>query len=282
MSTNTASNSYRSIVMERLDVDGAVIEYRVQGTGEPVLLIPMSPIADSLGVPLLAQPELASRYQLVHYHPRGYMGSTMGPEPPTVRRHAKDAAALLRHLNAKSAHIVGDSYGGIIALQLAVDAPVLVHSLALLEPSIVIPRGGVSMLYRLLSVLNTFGSGFKPHLMAFLFYRALGPNWRTILDQAVPGSVEQAITDLDTYIKELPSISEWKFESQQAAMICQPVLSVVGVRSQQMMIKGRNLLHAWFPQTEDFDAQSTHLLQMEDPQGVAHGLAEFFARHPIA
>ncbi len=281
MNTDTANITYRSLVMDRLDVDGAVIEYLVQGNGEPVLLIPMSLLSDSLGVPLLAQPALASHYQLIHYHRRGYMGSSLGPEPLTVARHAKDAAALLRHLHVKAAHIVGDSYGGVIALQLAVDAPELVHSLALLEPSIAIPRGGISVFHGLLSLLNSFGPGINHRLMAFLLYRALGPEWRTRLEQAVPGAVAQAELDLDTFIQELPYISQWSFGPQQAAMIHQPVLSMVGVRSQHMMIKARNLLHAWFPQTEDFDAQSTHLLQIEDPQGVAHGLAEFFARHPI-
>ncbi len=72
--------------MERLEVDGALIEYEVHGNGEPVLLIPLSIIIDGLGCPLLAEPELASRYRLIHYHRRGYMGSTLGSEPLTVTR----------------------------------------------------------------------------------------------------------------------------------------------------------------------------------------------------
>ncbi len=267
--------------MEHFEVDGAVIEYLVQGNGEPVLLIPMSLIADGLGVPLLAQPELASCYQLIHYHRRGYMGSTLGPEPLTVGRQAKDAAALLRHLDVKTAHIVGDSYGGNIALQLAVDAPEMVHSLALLEPSIIIPRRRAILLQKLLSFLPTLRPGFKRRLVAFLLHRAIGSSWRTVLELAVPGATKQAVADLDTFIKELPYVPEWKLEPQQVAMLCQPVLSVLGVRSLQLMIDARKLLHIWFPQTEDFEAQSTHLLQMEDPQGVAHGLVEFFTRHPI-
>jgi pimeloyl-ACP methyl ester carboxylesterase len=53
-----------------------------------------------------------------------------------IARQAQDAACLLRELGAQRAHVVGHSYGGVLALQLAVDAPDLVHSLALLEPAL--------------------------------------------------------------------------------------------------------------------------------------------------
>jgi hypothetical protein len=39
-----------------------MIEYQVEGDGEPVLLIPPSLIIDGLGHPLLAEPELAFHY----------------------------------------------------------------------------------------------------------------------------------------------------------------------------------------------------------------------------
>lgn len=76
-------------------------------------------------------------------------------------------------------------------------------------------------------------------------------------------------------------IGEYQFGPKEAAAIHQPVLSVLGLRSNQFMKEGRQLLHSWILQTEDLDANSTHLLQMQDSKGVAHGLAEFFARHPI-
>jgi pimeloyl-ACP methyl ester carboxylesterase len=53
------------------------------------------------------------------------------------RLHARDAAdcrALLGVLGIERAHVVGLSYSGPVALQLAVDAPEQVHSLTLLDP----------------------------------------------------------------------------------------------------------------------------------------------------
>src|SRR5512133_1746151 len=95
---NVNNQAFRSTMMERFDADGIEIEYQVQGDGEPVLLIPLSVTIDGLGLPLLAQPEIASRYQLIHYHRRGYLGSTLGPDPLTIALEAGDAAILLRHL----------------------------------------------------------------------------------------------------------------------------------------------------------------------------------------
>ncbi len=268
--------------MERVEIDRAMIEYQVQGTGEPVLLIPVSVIADGLGLPLLAQPALASRYQLIHYHRRGYMGSTLGPEPLSMARQAGDAAALLRHLGVKSAHVAGHSLGAGIALQLAVDAPDLVHSLALLEPALrMVPNGKADLERTLLPVLNAYGSGDKRAAVELFGDTVFGPNWQMIVEQAIPGGVEQAVRDVDTFMQELPAVQSWQFGPAQAVMIHQPVLSVLGVRSPEFAKKGRRLLHVWFPQAEDLDVPTTHLLQMQDPQGVAHGLGEFFSRHPM-
>jgi pimeloyl-ACP methyl ester carboxylesterase len=269
--------------MEHLEVDGAIIEYQVQGTGEPVLLIPLSLVADGLGRPLLAQPELASRYQLIHYHRRGYLGSTLGTEPLTGVRQAADAAALLRHLGVKAAHIAGHSFGGLIALQLALDAQELVHSLALLEPPLrMVPSGKAAFERINLPMINAYRAGDRRKAVKLFSDVVFGPDWQTFVEQAVPGGVEQAVRDVDTFIQEQAAFQEWQFGPKEAGAITQPVLSVLGAAvNNPFMREGRALLHSWFPQTEDCDVPTTHLLQMQDPKSVALGLAEFFARHPM-
>jgi pimeloyl-ACP methyl ester carboxylesterase len=42
------------------------------------------------------------------------------------------------------------------------------------------------------------------------------------------------------------------------------------------------LLLSWLPNAESFVLpDATHLMQVENPHGMAAGLAAFFARHPI-
>ncbi len=267
--------------MKYLNVDDVKIEYEVRGDGEPVLLIPPSVTADGLAVPLFGEPELASRYRLIQYHRRGTMGSTRGAEPMTFPRQARDAAALLRHLGVKNAHIAGHSFGGTIALQLAVDAPELVHSLALLEAVVPFPGGTAILQERMRPMVDAYRSGNKREAVQLFGDVVFGPDWQASVEQAVPGGLEQSDKDVDALFQELPGMQSWQFGPREVAAIRQPVLSVLGARSGPFMTEGRALLHSWFPQTEDVDLPTTHLLQMADPKGVAHGLAGFFGRHPI-
>lgn len=126
--------------MNSVKVNGVELEFEVRGSGEPVLLIDML-IADCF-VPLLTEPSLAGRYQLIRYHKRGWVGSTHTPPPVSMEDHAADAAALLDHLGVRRAHIAGHSTGASIAAQLALDFAEKVHTLTLLEPTLVsLPLG---------------------------------------------------------------------------------------------------------------------------------------------
>src|SRR5512142_360348 len=88
------------------------------------------------------------------------MSSTLGTEPLTMSRQVNDAAALLQHLEVKAAHIAGHSIGAGIALQLAVDAPDLVHSLVLMEPALYTgPNRKADMERTLLPMLTAYRSG---------------------------------------------------------------------------------------------------------------------------
>ena len=268
--------------MECVQIDDAQIEYEVRGHGEPVFLIHLSIVANGLAYPLFARPEIAGSYQLIHFHRRGYGASSLGGVPLTAAREAADAAALLKHLGIRRAHVVGHSFGGQIALQLALDAPDLVHSLALLEPSLPAAPGGSARLQQLFApVMEAYRAGDKRKALELLSDRIFGPGWQAIVEQAVPGGMVQAVRDFDTFIKEQAPIQEWRFGPAEVAVVRQPVLSVLGTHTSPFMKAGRALLHDWFLQTEDCDIESTHLLQMQDPIAVANGLAVFFSRHPM-
>src|SRR4051812_18531370 len=108
--------------MEQADVNGATLEYAVRGAGEPMICIHGAFVADMFQ-PLLAEPSLASRYQLITYHRRGYAGSSHTPGPTSMAQQAADCRALLAQLDVEQAHVAGHSFGGDVALQLALDTP---------------------------------------------------------------------------------------------------------------------------------------------------------------
>lgn len=270
--------------MERLQRDGALLEFMASGVGEPVLLIHPSVTADGLSIPLLQRRELASSYRVITYHRRGYRNSTLGPQPVSMVDQAADAAAVLDHLGVRRAHVVGHSYGGVVALQLAHDQPRLVHSLALLEPPLMaVPSGPALRERTLIPAAQRYRSGDKHGGLDLFLTEVFGSGWRSALDAAVPGGVSQAEADVDTvFTVDLPSLQRWTFCDELVATLSCPILSVVGRDSPPFRFEGRQLLHRWFPHTEDFDLENAnHLLQMKNPEGMAVGLSAFFQRHPI-
>jgi pimeloyl-ACP methyl ester carboxylesterase len=61
------------------------------------------------------------------------------------------------------------------------------------------------------------------------------------------------------------------------------VLAVVGEQSAPTFPERRELLLSWLPNVETFELPgATHLLHVQNPRGMAEGLASFFARHPFA
>jgi pimeloyl-ACP methyl ester carboxylesterase len=244
-----------------------------------------SHIADAFA-PLLLEPVLTERYQLALYHRRGFAGSTHPNGPLSIAQQAADCRAFMGHVGLQCAHIVGHSYGGAIALQLALDAPESVHSLALLEPALFVVPSAQQFMEALGPVLQMYEAGDKTGAVDGFLEAVLGPEYRSVLDRVLPGAFAQAVADADTFFWiELPALQQWRFTQADARRIRQPVLSVLGADSHTLWpgwIEVHQLLQAWLPQAEAFVLKgATHGLQIVDPKNMALGLRDFFGRHPL-
>jgi pimeloyl-ACP methyl ester carboxylesterase len=271
--------------MNRAQIDGSVLEYEVRGAGEPVVLVHGSHIADAFA-PLLAESVLTKRYQLLLYHRRGFAGSTHPDGPLNIVQQAADCRALMQHLGVPCAHVVGHSYGGAIALQLALDAPDAVHSLALLEPALLTVPSAPQFMDAMGPVLQMYEAGNKTGAVDHFLQAVVGPEYRSVLDRVLPGAFAQAVADADTFFRiELPALQQWSFTQAEAGRITQPVLAVLGADSHTLWpgwVEVHQLVQTWLPQAETFVLQgATHGLQIIDPKGMAEGLTSFFARHPL-
>ena len=271
--------------MESADVNGVELEYEAVGSGEPVLLIDML-LADCF-VPLLSEPALADRYRLIRYHKRGWVGSAHTPPPVSIADHAADAAALLECLGVRHAHIVGHSTGAAIAAQMALDHPEAVHTLTLLEPTLVSLPRGQEFLEQAAPVFDAYASGDHSAAVAMFVAAASGLDWqscRALLEERIPGVVAQSIKDADTFFGiELPAVTEWEFGAEQAAAIHRPVLSVVGAETQPLWVEIADFMHASLPHVEESTIDAVgHLLQIQEPEPVAREIAQFLGRNSMA
>jgi pimeloyl-ACP methyl ester carboxylesterase len=275
-------------------INGADLEYEVKGSGDPVLLISTGPIADSF-LPFLYEKSLGERYRLITYRQRRMGNGTPGQVPVSFEQHAADAAALLDHLDVRRAHVAGHSTGAVIALQLAASRPDMVHTLALLEPTLVgVPSAAAflpstaAVLEALEPALTAYRSGDRAEAMVAFLSVACNldrESCLTAIEQHVPGGVAQAMSHgSDNWFGSyLPALSAWQFGPKEAAAISQPMLSVLGSQSGPLFEEGNDLLHFWFPQVEEYTIEGVgHLLHLQDPAPVVRAVADFFARHPLS
>jgi pimeloyl-ACP methyl ester carboxylesterase len=267
--------------MERHSFDGVELEYEVVGRGETVVLIHGSHIADAF-LPLSTEPTL-SAYNLVRYHRRGFAACSKPDAALSIAEQAQDCEALLRHLGVERAHVVGHSYGGVIALQLAVQAPELVHTLVLEEPALLAVPSGEAFFGEMAPIVEMYGAGDKEGAVRAFVQLVGRSNSEEIIDKAAPGGMDQAIADADTFFQiELPALQEWSFSGDEAKSIDAPVLFVLGQDSPPMFHEQRDLVRSWLPQTEvAIIPDACHLLQMENPAAVGEALTDFFSRHPM-
>jgi pimeloyl-ACP methyl ester carboxylesterase len=264
-------------------IDGIVLEYQVVGDGEPVVFIHGSLIADAFA-PLLTDRSLAC-YQLIAYRRRGYAGSSRPGKVLSIADQAADCHRLLRHLGIHKVHVVGHSFGGVVALQLALDAPEMVHTLALLEPALAVGGSGPAYRQSLASAREHYrdvGAAIVINEMM----QARWPAYRRALEQLLPGAFDQAVTDAPSIFDwELPGLLDFDFDEEKARRITQPALSVLGSESEALWPRfgeTHRALCAWLPNAEPFVLPgSHHFLQMEKPREMAIALAAFFDRHPL-
>jgi 3-oxoadipate enol-lactonase len=189
--------------------------------------------------------------------------------------------ALMRHLGIGRAHVVGHSSSGNMALQLALDAPEAVRSLVLLEPALVTAAPSAPQVSQALAL---YRAGDWAGAVDLFLQGTCGPAYRPALERAVPGACDQAIAGADTFFaQELPALRQWRFGPEEARRVTQPVLAVVGEKSGPVHRQRWDLLLGWLPNAEPFVLPgATHLLHLENPRGMAEGMAAFFARHPLA
>lgn len=109
--------------------DGVRIHWREQGEGAPLLLIMGLGCASDLWNRTL--PELAARYRTILFDNRGIGDSDAPPGPYSIPTMADDAAAVLDAAGIETAHVFGQSMGGMIAQEFALRHPRRVRSLVL-------------------------------------------------------------------------------------------------------------------------------------------------------
>lgn len=131
--------------MALASVNGTELWYEVQGSGEPILLLPG--LGLDHGYYRIGEPLLRQELRTILVDPRGIGGSRKDSPASmtyTAELWADDFAALIRSLGIGPVHVLGSSLGGCMAMAMADRHPDIVRSLIVV--------GGFSELDRALEI----------------------------------------------------------------------------------------------------------------------------------
>lgn len=128
----TAATSAAPVRDEQLSINGLRIHAQIRGEGEPLLLF--SGVWGEAGLWEQLLPHLAG-FRTIAFDPPGIGRSQMPAFPLTMWTLAGFGPAVLDELGIESAHVLGASFGGAVAQQMAFSYPSRVRRLVLASTS---------------------------------------------------------------------------------------------------------------------------------------------------
>ncbi len=240
------------------------MEFEIHGSGDPAVLIQAPPFVTWYH-PLVAH--LTGRAALWYRRFSGVTGFG-------VEDDARLCARLLTHVRFVRPHVVGHSYGGIVALELRVSDRRMRRSRSR-------TRAG-----------RTVGSARRQRAVATPQWpgrTAPWPPWSTSCAARAAGWNRRARTartrgpsrrgDARGAFLRLraPAAIRWSFAPADAGLVTCPILNLRGARSGPRFQDASATIQSWFPRAEPgvLDGAS-HLLMAQQPEAAARCLRRFW------
>lgn len=207
--------------------DGGRLAYRDTGSGPLVVLLHGGFLDHrQWNAQLATFPE---RYRVIAPDARGHGDST---NATATFRHTDDVAALIRHLNAGPAILVGVSMGAATATDTALEHPDLVRAIVVSGAGTSEPEFADNWTHKTLEqIWPALFAGDLPRALQIWSQFTTGPNRTPAdLDPAIPALIEEMTTK--TWLKHTADEKDWSTHPEntwaRAAALTIPVLAVIG------------------------------------------------------
>ena len=229
-----SATSARAEKAGKVSANGLSFAYVEEGSGPPLILVHGS-VSDYREWANQTAP-LARHYRVIAYSRRYHW-----PNPPpgadadaSPERQVDDLAAIIKALGVAPAHIAGHSFGGAVALRLALRHPELVRSLILVEPGVVGVLGDLpaddpvakEAQATRAAMRDAFASGDAERIV------------RTMAAHVAPGEFEQAGPEVRRMLLANVPAFQLDYNSRRTPFTCEdagrvaaPALVVYGGRS---------------------------------------------------
>ncbi|PEN12347.1 3-oxoadipate enol-lactone hydrolase [Longibacter salinarum] len=259
--------------MSSITVDGARLYVEEEGAGEPVILL--HGLGSSARDWFKQVPHLADRYRVITLDLRGHGRSDKPEEPYSIAQFARDVAVVLRQLDAWPAHVVGLSMGGMVAMQLATDAPELVRSLVVVNSAVDVRPQTLHDVWFYLSrrfAVKLLGMRRVGKIIANkLFVR---PDQEDLRSEFVE---RWAKNDPEAYVRTVDAIMGWTVQDR-LDRVTMPAL-LVSSEHDYTPISEKNLAVAQMPNAElAVVDDARHALPVEKPDAFNAILDDFLQR----
>jgi pimeloyl-ACP methyl ester carboxylesterase len=270
-----------------VEVNGTHLHYVERGSGEPVLFV-----HGGLGDYRTWLPQLATfseRYHAISYSRRAfYPNEWPDAYDASMSSHVEDLAALIDKLGLDSAHLVANSYGGYVCLNVAVRHPEKVRSLALAEPPVqpllAILPGGADMLEQVrqnawVRSREAFEVGDLQEGVKYFLDGAVGAGTLDTMPERTRNAMmknapEMSAATLADYATFMPS-----FTCADARRIKAPTLLMRGGLSPRMYYLINDELARCIPNAEQaLIPNAAHVLHAQNPADHDRTVLAFLAR----
>jgi len=248
--------------MPELQVNGIRLYYEEHGEGPPILCVHGTGSSALMWGAVV--PELAGLGRVIVYDRRGCTRSQR-PDPydkTSVAEHADDAAALLDALGATPATVVGRSYGGEVALDLALRYPERVRGLVVLEgASLNLSTEAMAWDESLRQQVLATAAEDVTTVGAKLIREVLGDGaW-----EGFPAPVRQMFTDNGPAIVAEINGGSLQVDQSALASIDKPTLLVAAAHSPEVFRQVTDVMAAAMPNSRTFIVEGGHLINPADP-----------------
>ncbi len=284
-------------------VNGTSLAYREQGEGEPVVFL-HGGIMD-LRVWDQQLPNVGRSYRAIAYSRRfARPNEPIDPEArDPILPHVEDLVAFLHEIDAKPAHLVGNSWGGLVCLLTALRHPDVVRTLVLEEPAALAlfvpsipprladllhliatrPRTAIAlfrfMLGAMIPAQKAFKRGEEDKGLWILVRGLMGKRPFEQIPEEVREQLYENRNDVRAEILD-PDPESPPLGDEAVRGIRAPVLLVTGEHSPSLHLRMTDRLEELLPIAERVEiSDASHLMHLENAAAVNEVIVGFLGRH---
>ena len=257
--------------------DSIVLYHRINGEGAPLLLL--NGVAMSISSWEPVAPQFAESFRLVRCDFRGQLMMPVTP-PADVQDHADDVVALMDHLEIESAHLVGTSFGGVMATLVAGRHPERVRSLVTIAAAhgFYDEMADEVELWKV-ACRRSLDSGDRGHLSDVLDPIIFSPAYieSHSEERAMRRAKIAALPDLwfEGLFGLLDSAHSFRLRGELAAIRCPTMVVAAGLDAFVPLDRARGLAESIGGARFEIIQGAGHAVVVEEPQRVADLCLEF-------